>query len=232
MNKSIVETFFSGKGLNLGESIVKELVDIDDPSNNAKISSGGITTVGHFDDKGISNSAANLEKELVAAGFEMKKSLAGDKTFTNHKTGDMVKLNGTKAEIKTSTSKYNVDLSKFNTKQIMSILTNKFPENTTKIKEAGTSPLAGPKLRRYAFGVTEVTIDPSKHTMTISHNGNMGARDADIVSNVQSLIQKLKSGSNTDGSYIESIFRKMKPAKVDGSPDYSYTEIYKLPKAI
>jgi hypothetical protein len=230
--KSIVEKFFSGRGLNLGESIVNELVDIDDPSNKAKISNGGITTVGHVDDKGIgiSNSVANLEKELVSAGFEMKKNLVGDKTFTNHKTGDMVKLSGTKAEIKTSTSKYNVDLSKFNTKQIMSVLTNKFPENASKIKEA--SPLVGPKLRKYAFGVTEVTIDPSKRTMTVSHNGNMGASDAEIVSNVQSLIQKLKSGSNADGSYIESIFRKMNPVKVDGSPDYSYTEVYKLPKSI
>jgi hypothetical protein len=94
----------------------------------------------------------------------------------------------------------------------------------------GLSPLNGPKLRNYNQGLTTVTIDPSKHTLTINHNGNMGNTDSDVVKNVQALIQKLKAANNADGSYIESIFRKIKPSAVDGSPDYSYAEVYKLPK--
>ena len=94
----------------------------------------------------------------------------------------------------------------------------------------GLSPLIGPKLRSYNIGLTNVAIDPSNRTLTISHNGNMGNSDSDVVKNVQALVQKLKAANNTDGSYIESIFRKMKPVAVEGSPDYSYSEVYKLPK--
>ena len=94
----------------------------------------------------------------------------------------------------------------------------------------GLSPLAGPRLRRYSHSFTSVTIDPSKHRLTVEHNGNMGNTDADVVKNVQQLVQRLKAANNTDGGFIESIFRKIKPVLVDGSPDYSYTEIYKIPK--
>jgi len=117
---SLAEKFFRGNGLNLGESVVKELVDIDnDPT--AKINTGGITTIGHVDDKGGMSAAQQLEKSLIAADFVPRKGLDGSKTFKS-KSG-YVKISGNNAEVNVNGKKYNVDLNKFKPADIMKLIT-------------------------------------------------------------------------------------------------------------